>query len=145
MRLAFALVASAVANPTVPTTPTEMLDKLVDWSADILNMSLGSHERLINRWMNKYTRNAGRMKTALDRCGDDSMALDAYGDFYGPWTYDGTNPSNVLVNPVTDLTNSFHRWIDFYLFSCPAQQRHYHHNRRLSRWNDKLQSIISNL
>ena len=154
MRLAFAFIASSVANPTAPMTltPIEMLDQLVQWSGPILGKALGPHknaDRLIPRWYNKFTNNADRMKRSLDRCGDDSVPLNKNEDLpgYGPWMYhDDEGPTVAVV----DLKNLFLRWVDLYLSSCPAQNmydpsRRYHQIKRFMKWDNKLQDIIDEL
>ena len=154
MRLTFAFVASAVANPTAPMTltPKEMLDQLVQWSDAILNKAFAPHknaDRLIPRWIKKFNKNADRMKNSLIKCGDDSVPIDKNENLpgYGPWMYhDDEGPTVAVV----DLKNLFFRWVDLYLSSCPAQDmyhpsRRYHQIKRFMKWDNKLQDIIDDL
>ena len=63
-------LASANEKKVPPRHPIARLDRLVQFSAEILDSgAFNKSKKWTNRWRNKFDNNAERMKLSFDRCG----------------------------------------------------------------------------
>ena len=63
-------LVSADEKKVPPRHPIARLDRLVQFSAEILDSgAFNKSKKWTDRWQNKFQKNADRMKLSFDRCG----------------------------------------------------------------------------
>ena len=64
-------LVSADEKKVPPRHPTQRLNRLVEFSAEILESGSFNMKSTnwISRWQDKFSNNAGRMNDAFERCG----------------------------------------------------------------------------
>ena len=67
--ICLASLVSADEKKVPPRHPLQRLNRLVQFSDEILNSGAFNNksEKWINRWTNKFAKNAGRMQTSFTR------------------------------------------------------------------------------
>ena len=142
-------VAAAEDKKVPPRHPLQRLERLTEFSAEILNdwfHFLPSQQN----WINKFANNAARMERNFNRgnqrCGHyDENQLPHGGparkrrsdDFED--RYDREDP----VVGIKQITTGYRKWAERYLSQCFGQRNYYHQVNRMNRWNDKLQAHLA--
>ena len=142
-----ASVASAAEKKVPPRHPIQRLNRLVEFSKEILDSGVFNHKsaKWNNIWKNKFETNAGRMKKNFlrgnQRCGFYDENMLPHG---GPETdrerrdidlerFDRENPCIGIKNILT----GFSKWSARYLASCSGQRSFKYQTKRMIKW-DKL-------
>ena len=144
-------LASASEKKVPPRHPIQRLNRLVEFTAEILNSgAFNNHSsKWIKRWGDKFKRNAERMETNFtrgnQRCGfyddtlihggpsnDDRERRDA--DFddlvrYAQWNH---------CIGLKQLITGFIKWTDRYISSCSGQSKHFYQRNRMEKWRNIL-------
>ena len=149
---ALAAIVSAEEKKVPPRHPLERLNRLNEFSAEILNAwftFLPSKDA----WVAKFATNAGRMQRNFERgsqkCGfyDDSQLphggperkrRDAEDE--NVERYDRDDPTK----GVKQITTGYSKWAQRYIGACSGQRTSQFQVNRMSRWNTKLQDHLSN-
>ena len=141
-------VVSADDKKVPPRHPIQRLDRLTEFSAELLN-DWYSWLPSKNAWENKFFNNAQRMKRNFkrgdQRCGHyDANQLPHGGperqrrDNDDVFRYDTTDPKV----GTKQITTGFRKWAERYLSACRGQKRFQYQIIRMNRWNTKLQAHL---
>lgn len=142
-------VASAQEKKVPPRHPLQRLNKLVDFTEEIMNdwfSFLPSQQA----WIKKFETNAERMERNFNRgnqrCGfydedqlphggpsDDRKRRDLDVE-----RYDREDPTV----GVKQLTTGFRKWAERYLSQCSGQRNYQYQVNRMNKWNDALQGHL---
>ena len=136
--------ASATEKKVPPRHPLQRLNRLVEFTSEILNSGAFNNKsvRWIENWELKFARNAARMEYNFSRgnqrCGfydenqlphggpsDDRARRDAEFD-----RYDRENPCNGMKQIIT----GFSKWSDRYISKCSGQKNYQHQANRMEKW-----------
>ena len=136
--------ASAAEKKVPPRHPLQRLNRLVDFTSEILNS--GAFNNKSDKWIKmqgeKFANNAERMeknfKRGNQRCGfydenqlphggpsDDRKRRDVEFD-----RYDRVNPCKGMKQIIT----GFSKWADRYISSCSGQKNYQHQTKRMEKW-----------
>ena len=147
-------VATADDRKVPPRHPLQRLNRLVEFSAELLDdwyTWLPSQQN----WKNKFSVNAGRMERNFERgnqrCGYyDESNLPHGGpsdrrrrelDSDSIWDrYDREDPAI----GTKQITTGFRKWAERYLSACSGQKNFQYQVNRMNRWNNKLQAHLAN-
>ena len=144
-------VASAAEKKVPPRHPLQRLNRLVEFTAEIMDDWFGFLPSQ-DAWKGKFERNAERMQRNFERgnqrCGfydeeqlphggpsDDRKRRDADFD-----RYDREDPSK----GIKQSTTGFSKWAQRYLSQCSGQRNYQYQVNRMAKWNDKLQAHLAN-
>ena len=142
----FVAAASATEKKVPPRHPLQRLNRLVEFSEEILTdwfEFLPSQQS----WINKFARNAGRMERNFKRgnlrCGfyDDGQLPHG-----GPRErrdvdeirYNRNNPKE----GVKQLITGFRKWAERYISECSGQKKYQFQVNRMIVWNLQLQGHL---
>ena len=143
-------VASAQEKKVPPRHPLQRLNKLVDFTEEIMNdwfSFLPSQQA----WIKKFETNAERMERNFNRgnqrCGFYDENELPHG---GPEParerrdaevdrYDREDPSV----GIKQLTTGFSKWAQRYLSQCSGQRNYNYQVNRMNKWNDALQGHLA--
>ena len=135
--------ASATEKKVPPRHPLQRLNRLVEFTSEILNSGAFNNKsvRWIENWELKFARNAARMEQNFSRgnqrCGfydenlphggpsDDRKKRDVEFD-----RYDRVNPCRGTKQLITGFT----KWSERYISSCSGQKNHKHQATRMEKW-----------
>merc|ERR1712227_751424 len=151
MKFSAALLATvALAEKKVPPRhPLQRLNKLVMFSEELMNDWFGALPSK-ERWIAKFTTNAGRMERNFERgnqrCGFYDENELPHG---GPEAarerreaevdrYDREDPSV----GIKQLTTGFSKWAQRYLSQCSGQRNYQYQVNRMAKWNGLLQARL---
>ena len=147
-------VATADDRKVPPRHPLQRLNRLVEFSAELLDdwyTWLPSQQN----WKNKFSVNAGRMERNFERgnqrCGYyDESNLPHGGpsdrrrrelDSDSIWDrYDREDPAI----GTKQITTGFRKWAERYLSACSGQKNFQYQVNRMNRWDNKLQAHLAN-
>ena len=136
-------LASATEKKVPPRHPLQRLNRLVQFTSEILNSGAFNNKsvRWIVNWELKFANNAERMarnfKRGNQRCGfydenlphggpsDDRKRRDAEFD-----RYDRVNPCRGMKQLIT----GFAKWSERYISSCSGQKNEQHQAKRMEKW-----------
>merc|ERR1712099_85177 len=149
-----AAVASADDRKVPPRHPLQRLNRLVEFSHELLDDWYTWLPSQAN-WKNKFEVNAGRMERNFSRgnqrCGYYNEDQLPHGgpaerrrrelDSDSIWDrYDREDPAVATKQ----ITTGFRKWAERYLSQCSGQKNFNYQVNRMSRWNDKLQAHLAN-
>ena len=150
--LATVAVAQDGDRKVPPRHPIQRLNRLVEFSAELLNdwySFLPSQQN----WVGKFERNAERMERNFERgnqrCGFyDENQLPHGGpserrkreiDAVSIWDrYDREDPSV----GTKQITTGFRKWAERYLSECSGQKNFNYQVNRMNKWNGLLQAHL---
>ena len=154
MKLSLAILATAATaddRKVPPRHPLQRLDRLVEFSAEILDEWF-SFVPSKESWKGKFERNAGRMKTNFQRgqqrCGHYDENQLPHGGPEGDRKrrsdddmdrYNREDPSDGMKQ----ITTGFRKWAERYIAACSGQRQYQHQVKRMSKWNGKLQAHLA--
>ena len=144
-------VASAAEKKVPPRHPLQRLNRLVEFTAEIMDDWFGFLPSQ-DAWKAKFERNAARMERNFERgnqrCGfydedqlphggpsDDRKRREADVD-----RYDREDPSV----GIKQLTTGFSKWAQRYLSQCSGQRNYNYQVNRMAKWNEALQAHLAN-
>ena len=145
-------VAAAEDKKVPPRHPLQRLNKLVEFSEEILNewyTFLPSKDS----WVAKFAANAERMGRNFERgnqrCGfydeeqmphggPERKRRDADADDVE--RYISSHPSRAI----RQLTTGYRKWAERYLAACSGQRQYQHQVNRMAKWNNILQGHLVN-
>ena len=141
-------LASATEKKVPPRHPLQRLNRLVEFTSEILKSGAFNHKsnKWINMWEEKFANNAERMENNFtrgnQRCGfydenqlphggpsDDRKRRDAEFD-----RYDRENPCNGMKQIIT----GFSKWSDRYISKCSGQKNFQYQAKRMQKWRGIL-------
>ena len=143
-------VASAAEKKVPPRHPLQRLNRLVEFTAEIMDDWFGFLPSQ-DAWKAKFEKNAERMERNFNRgnqrCGfydeeqmphggpsDDRKRREADVD-----RYDREDPSV----GIKQLTTGFSKWAQRYLSQCSGQKNFNYQVNRMASWNTKLQAHLA--
>ena len=85
-----------------------------------------------NRWTKKFMTYTERMEKHFARCGTTPSEADD--DLNEEYDIDNT------CGAIEQLTTRFSNWVDRHMSSCNGQKNHSHHEKRMERWQNLLQT-----
>ena len=144
-------VASAAEKKVPPRHPLQRLNRLVEFTAEIMDDWFGFLPSQ-DAWKAKFEKNAARMERNFERgnqrCGfydedqlphggpsDDRKRRDTDVD-----RYDREDPSV----GIKQLTTGFSKWAQRYLSQCSGQRNYNYQVNRMAKWNEALQAHLAN-
>ena len=144
-------VASAAEKKVPPRHPLQRLNRLVEFTAEIMDDWFGFLPSQ-DAWKAKFEKNAARMERNFERgnqrCGfydedqlphggpsDDRKRREADVD-----RYDREDPSV----GIKQLTTGFSKWAQRYLSQCSGQRNYNYQVNRMAKWNEALQAHLAN-
>ena len=141
-------LASAQEKKVPPRHPLQRLNRLVEFTSEILNSGAFNNKsgNWIKMWEAKFANNAERMENNFtrgnQRCGfydenqlphggpsDDRKRRDAEFD-----RYDRENPCNGMKQIIT----GFSKWSDRYISKCSGQKNYKYQANRMEKWRGIL-------
>ena len=150
-------IASAQEKKVPPRHPIQRLNRLVEFTEEIMNdwfSFLPSQQA----WINKFATNAERMERNFERgnqrCGfydeeqlphggPDVGARRAHIDRKRRDTdidrYNREDPSE----GIQQLTTGFRKWAERYLSQCSGQKNYQYQVNRMAKWNTALQGHLT--
>ena len=138
------LVLAAVATAedgdrkVSPRDPLQRLDKLVEYSHELLDVWYAWLPSQQN-WMGKFERNAERMERNFKKCGP-SLRRKRETDADAIWErYDREDPAI----GTKQITFGFRKWAERYLAGCSGQRKYNHQVNRMNKWNGLLQDHLA--
>ena len=144
-------VASAQEKKVPPRHPLQRLNKLVDFTEEIMNdwfSFLPSQQA----WIKKFENNAARMQRNFERgnqrCGfydEDQLPHGGPSDDRKRRAADDVDRYNREdpVEGVKQLTTGFSKWAQRYLSACSGQRNYQYQVNRMSKWNAALQGHLA--
>ena len=143
-------IAAAEDKKVPPRHPLQRLNKLVEFSEEILNewyTFLPSKDS----WVAKFAANAERMERNFNRgnqrCGFYNEDQLPHGgperkrrDLDDVDRYNREDPTE----GVRQLTTGYRKWAERYLSQCSGQRQYQHQITRMNKWNDLLQGHLTN-
>ena len=143
-------VTSAEDKKVPPRHPLQRLERLTDFSEELLN-DWFSWLPSKDNWIKKFANNAERMERNFNRgnqrCGyydEDNLPHGGperkrrEGD--DVFRYNREDPSV----GTKQITTGFRKWAERYLAACSGQKTYKHQVNRMNKWNDKLQAHLTN-
>ena len=141
-------LASATEKKVPPRHPLQRLNRLVQFTSEILNSGAFNNKSFswIQNWERKFANNASRMERNFSRgnqrCGfydenqlphggpsEDRKKRDVEFD-----RYDRDDPCLGMKQIIT----GFSKWSDRYISSCSGQKNYQHQAKRMQKWSDIL-------
>ena len=141
-------LASATEKKVPPRHPLQRLNRLVEFTSEILNSGAFNNKsaKWIKMWETKFANNAERMENNFtrgnQRCGfydenqlphggpsGDRKRRDAEFD-----RYDRVNPCKGMKQLIT----GFSKWADRYISSCSGQKTYQYQSNRMQKWGGIL-------
>ena len=138
-------LASATEKKVPPRYPLDRLNRLVEFSSEILQSDEFRmiDQRIVGwkfkaRWEEKFRRNAGRMETNFKRCGfyDESLEHGAPNDERKrrDLDFDRYNREDPCIG-MKQIITGFRKWSERYLSKCRGQKNNKHQANRLAYWS----------
>ena len=139
-------LASATEKKVPPRHPLDRLNRLVEFSLEILQ----SHDfrwdygrmagpKLKARWENKFRRNSRRMETNFKRCGfyDESLEHGGPADDRKrrDLDFDRYNREDPCIG-MQQIITGFRKWSERYLSKCRGQKNNKHQAIRMASWSN---------
>ena len=152
MKLTQAFVVGLVAadKKVPPRHPLQRLEKLAEFSTEILNDWFGFMKGK-DRWIEQFQKNADRMarnfQRGEQRCGfyDENQLPHGgperrrrSGEDYDV-KYNREDPSI----GIKQITTGYRKWADRYLSQCAGQRNNNYIKNRMISWNEKLQAKLA--
>ena len=146
-------LASAAEKKVPPRHPLQRLNRLVEFTDEILNSGAFGNkpQKWIDMWAAKFSTNAGRMETNFNRGGQRCGFYDDSMEHGGPAgdrerrdvdRYDRENPCKGMKQLIT----GFSKWSDRYISNCSGQKNMKHQKNRMSKWQGIMNSgMVLNL
>merc|ERR1711915_42023 len=144
-------VASAQDKKVPPRHPLQRLNRLTEFTAEIMN-DWFSFLPSKDAWKNKFATNADRMERNFSRgnqrCGFyDENELPHGGpeaarerrDVDSDERYDREDPAV----GIKQLTTGYRKWAERYLGNCSGQRNHQYQINRMEKWNGLLQAHLA--
>merc|ERR1712157_233165 len=121
----FALAQDLGESKKLPVGhPLRRLVKLTQFSEELLNNWYG-HLPSQESWKSKFEKISDKMRLAFGKCGSDNEVAKVRRSVDDEnFRYDRENPD---------------------VATCKAQKEHQHHEKRMIRWNEKLQEHLARL
>ena len=150
MKLSVALIAVAAAEDkkVPPRHPLQRLNRLTEFSAEILDDWFGFVPS-VDAWKNKFARNAERMERNFNRgnqrCGFYDADLLPHG---GPERKRRSDDDEIRYNRedpsdgIKQITTGYRKWAERYLSQCSGQRQYQYQVDRMNRWNAILQAKL---
>ena len=142
-------VASAEDEKVPSEHPLQLLDRLTDFSAELLN-TWYSWLQSKDAWIRKFETNAGRMernfKRGEQRCGHyNEFNLPHGGQSNDRIRRDFAEHYNTDDPAVgtKQVISGFRKWTERYLAACSGQKVHKYQVERMRKWNEKLQAHLA--
>ena len=144
-------VASADDKKVPPRHPLQRLERLTEFSAELLN-DWYSWLPSKDAWVAKFANNAERMERNFNRgnqrCGHYDEDQLPHG---GPaerkrradddvFRYDREDPAV----GTKQITTGFRKWAERYISACSGQKNYLHQVNRMNKWNALLQAHLEN-
>merc|ERR1712035_61291 len=143
-------VASADDKKVPPRHPLQRLERLTEFSAELLN-DWYSWLPSKDAWVAKFANNAERMERNFNRgnqrCGyydEDNLPHGgperkrrANDDVF---RYDREDPAT----GTKQITTGFRKWAERYISACHGQRVYLHQVNRMNKWNALLQAHLEN-
>merc|ERR1712157_29243 len=138
----FALAQDLGESKKLPVGhPLRRLVKLTQFSEELLNNWYG-HLPSQESWKSKFEKISDKMRLAFEKCGSDNEVAKVRRSVDDEnFRYDRENPDVAT----RQITTGFSKWAAKYLSTCKAQKGHQHHEKRMIRWNEKLQEHLARL
>ena len=148
MKLSLALIATATAEEkkVPPRHPLQRLERLVEFSHEILDEWFDFLPSQQN-WKNKFANNAQRMERNFNRgnqrCGFYDADQLPHGGPEGDrkrraddedFRYNREDP----CQGAKQITTGFRKWAERYLSQCSGQKNEQYQIRRMNKWHGKL-------
>ena len=146
--ICLASLVSATEKKVPPRHPIQRLNRLVEFTSEILNSGAFNNKsaKWIKMWEIKFANNAERMENNFtrgnQRCGfydenqlphggpsGDRKRRDAEFD-----RYDRVNPCKGMKQLIT----GFSKWADRYISSCSGQKTYQYQSNRMQKWGGIL-------
>ena len=142
-------VASADDKKVPPRHPLQRLERLTEFSAELLN-DWYSWLPSKDAWVAKFANNAERMERNFNRGNQRCGFYDEFSEHGGPaerkrrddddvFRYDREDPSVGMKQ----ITTGFRKWAERYLSACSGQRVYKHQVNRMNKWNTNLQEHLS--
>ena len=145
-------VAAAEDKKVPPRHPLQRLNKLVEFSEEILNewyTFLPSKDS----WVAKFAANAERMERNFNRGNQRCGFYDESSEHGGPAAaerkrreassdldrYNREDP----VEGTKQITTGFRKWAERYISQCSGQRQYQHQVNRMAKWNNLLQGHLA--
>ena len=145
-------VAAADDKKVPPRHPLQRLNKLVEFSEEILNewyTFLPSKDS----WVAKFAANAERMERNFNRGNQRCGYYDESSEHGGPAAaerkrreansdldrYNREDP----VEGTKQITTGFRKWAERYISQCSGQRQYQHQINRMAKWNNLLQGHLA--
>ena len=146
-------VAAAEDKKVPPRHPLQRLNKLVEFSEEILNewyTFLPSKDS----WVAKFAANAERMERNFNRGNQRCGYYDESSEHGGPAAaaerkrreassdldrYNREDP----VEGTKQITTGFRKWAERYISQCSGQRQYQHQVNRMAKWNNLLQGHLA--
>ena len=144
-------VAAAEDKKVPPRHPLQRLNKLVEFSEEILNewyTFLPSKDS----WVAKFAANAERMERNFNRGNQRCGYYDESSEHGGPAAerkrreassdldrYNREDP----VEGTKQITTGFRKWAERYISQCSGQRQYQHQINRMAKWNNLLQGHLA--
>ena len=145
-------VAAAEDKKVPPRHPLQRLNKLVEFSEEILNewyTFLPSKDS----WVAKFAANAERMERNFNRGNQRCGYYDENSEHGGPAAaerkrreassdldrYNREDP----VEGTKQITTGFRKWAERYISQCSGQRQYQHQINRMAKWNNLLQGHLA--
>ena len=155
MKFSPALLLAVVAaedKKVPPRHPLQRLNKLVEFSEEILNewyTFLPSKDS----WVAKFAANAERMERNFNRGNQRCGYYDESSEHGGPAAaerkrreassdldrYNREDP----VEGTKQITTGFRKWAERYISQCSGQRQYQHQVNRMAKWNNLLQGHLA--
>lgn len=135
-------LASATEKKVPPRHPTDRLNRLVEFSQEILRSDdfRWFDKRWITKWEGKFSKNAGRMSKVFERCGfyDESLehggpAVDRKRRDLDFDRYNREDPCEGMKQIIT----GFRKWSERYISKCSGQRNYQYQVVRMGKWAKK--------
>ena len=150
MKLSVALIAVAAAEDkkVPPRHPLQRLNRLTEFSAEILDDWFGFVPS-VDAWKAKFARNAERMERNFNRgnqrCGFYDADLLPHG---GPERKRRSDDDEIRYNRedpsdgIKQITTGYRKWAERYLSQCSGQRLYQYQVDRMNKWNAILQAKL---
>ena len=143
--ICLASLASATEKKVPPRHPLQRLNRLVEFTSEILNSGAfkNNSEKWIQMWETKFANNAERMEKNFSR---GNQRCGFYGEIQPPHgrssdsrerrdaefdRYDRVNPCIGMKQIIT----GFSKWSKRYIASCSGQKNFQYQAKRMQKWS----------
>ena len=144
-------VAAAEDKKVPPRHPLQRLNKLVEFSEEILN-EWYSFLPSKDAWVAKFAANAERMERNFNRGNQRCGYYDESSEHGGPADaerkrrelndmdrYNREDPTE----GTKQITTGFRKWAERYISQCSGQRQYQHQINRMNKWNNLLQGHLA--